>query len=642
MSAPSKSKLQIYDSWDLAKPKTAPRSRLYHLEPIGVGTAHTESCTSYIARLAKEHCLSIHLLFTREFVPLSNNPKFLRAGSTFVSSGNYRLAMKSLNGRGATARDWVEVLERLTLRRGLRFLTMLTWQNVLTHKSLLRTVRAWCPSCLEEQRESEVIVYEHLLWTLGTVEVCLHHQRKLETVCPHCHNQTPPFTFRLRPGHCSRCLGWLGHSKSEKESFVEVDDLKYKLWVAHQMGELISEAPKQPNDPPRENAIRFLPTCIKYAAGGNVTAFADIAGIDRDILYSWLNEKHIPKTDLLLKMCYHIGVSLSDILAKRDVLGKIELNQHFQMLTRNTSRIIHRNSDVARLGLLAALEQDPPPTLRQVADRFGYKRTRSLQYRYPELTKMLTAKQRTSRSPVGQPLGRKTQDPAILKLALQQALEKELPPSLNEIAERLGYQAPSALRRKFGSLCKAIACRRANYRAEHRNSVRIKLSAILLEELPPTLNDVSKRLGYQSSAGLRSRYPELSKAISTRHARYRKTQFENIRHELQAALYQERPACLRRLASRLGRKSGYLRGQFPKECQALVKRHAQFTKKGCLERKEHAKTRIRQLALNLYAKGRHPSIEQIRKASKGPTGLDRAELCAFLREVRRQLGLMSG
>src|SRR5229473_5313755 len=164
MSFTSAAKFCVYDSWDLTRPKVSPRSRLYHLKPIGIGTARTESCTSYVARLAKEHCVSAHLLISRELVPASNKPNSLRAKSTFVRSGNYRRVMKSLNGRGHTARDWVEIIERLTLQRGLRLLTMLTWRNVLTDQSLLRPVRAWCPQCLEEQSELGGVVYEHLLW----------------------------------------------------------------------------------------------------------------------------------------------------------------------------------------------------------------------------------------------------------------------------------------------------------------------------------------------------------------------------------------------------------------------------------------------------------------------------------------------
>ena len=60
------SDLEIYESCDLEKPKFPPRSRLYSLEPVGMGTPHVESLTSYIARLAEAHCVTPRILIERE------------------------------------------------------------------------------------------------------------------------------------------------------------------------------------------------------------------------------------------------------------------------------------------------------------------------------------------------------------------------------------------------------------------------------------------------------------------------------------------------------------------------------------------------------------------------------------------------
>lgn len=47
------------DCWRLDIPPIPKRSRLYALEPINVGTAHVESLTGYVARLAEAHCVSV-------------------------------------------------------------------------------------------------------------------------------------------------------------------------------------------------------------------------------------------------------------------------------------------------------------------------------------------------------------------------------------------------------------------------------------------------------------------------------------------------------------------------------------------------------------------------------------------------------
>ncbi len=41
--------LEVYDSCDLEKPLIPPRSHLYHLEPIGIGTPYVESLTSFLS-----------------------------------------------------------------------------------------------------------------------------------------------------------------------------------------------------------------------------------------------------------------------------------------------------------------------------------------------------------------------------------------------------------------------------------------------------------------------------------------------------------------------------------------------------------------------------------------------------------------
>jgi hypothetical protein len=46
------------------------RSRLYHLEPIGIGTPYVESLTGYVQRLAHEHCVTVRRLTITEIAPL--------------------------------------------------------------------------------------------------------------------------------------------------------------------------------------------------------------------------------------------------------------------------------------------------------------------------------------------------------------------------------------------------------------------------------------------------------------------------------------------------------------------------------------------------------------------------------------------
>src|SRR6266498_2485252 len=112
---------------------------------------------------------------------------------------------KAVNGTGVIAKDWVRVIEGLTMRNDLRFLTMLPWANALTCRHLLRPTRAWCPCCYGEWRANEQIVYDPLLWAFSEVQVCLRHQRRLRFQCHHCARNLPWLRRRTLPGHCSKC-----------------------------------------------------------------------------------------------------------------------------------------------------------------------------------------------------------------------------------------------------------------------------------------------------------------------------------------------------------------------------------------------------------------------------------------------------
>ena len=61
---------QTFDAWPVAQPPPLPpRSRLYRLEPIGIGTPWVEGLTSYVMRLAVAHAVSVGDLLGRELFP---------------------------------------------------------------------------------------------------------------------------------------------------------------------------------------------------------------------------------------------------------------------------------------------------------------------------------------------------------------------------------------------------------------------------------------------------------------------------------------------------------------------------------------------------------------------------------------------
>lgn len=64
----------VFESWDCTPTVLPPRSRLYALEPIGVGTPFVESLSSYVIRLADAHAVSVGDLVGRELSRFAPKP----------------------------------------------------------------------------------------------------------------------------------------------------------------------------------------------------------------------------------------------------------------------------------------------------------------------------------------------------------------------------------------------------------------------------------------------------------------------------------------------------------------------------------------------------------------------------------------
>ena len=131
--------LKLYPSWNVQKTPIPPRSRLYHLEPIGVGTPYVESLTGYVARLAQQHCVTTRRLILNEIAP------YLRLHKNFSDHQTDNIShvlgiqtrRAALNGTGLMASKLLSALSILTQNTRLHFLTLLSWGKVFPNRGLL-------------------------------------------------------------------------------------------------------------------------------------------------------------------------------------------------------------------------------------------------------------------------------------------------------------------------------------------------------------------------------------------------------------------------------------------------------------------------------------------------------------------------
>jgi hypothetical protein len=256
------SDLKTYVSWDLALPSLPKRSRLYHLEPIAIGTAHVEGLVSYVCRLAEAHCVSPGVLTQQEILPSlrkiytvgSKEVHEVRRDGDVVSISSFPKPVqnKNPNEKGFWAWQYVEGLQPLTLQENLQLLTIPRWVEQIAQVGrgieIARDLRTWCPECFQQWRSGDRLIYEPLLWSIAAVTVCPSHHQPLQSRCPYCQKTQRPITGKMQIARCSQCMNWLDRRLNEGlEAEHQIrSELEWHLWVAKRVMEVLSSIPNTP------------------------------------------------------------------------------------------------------------------------------------------------------------------------------------------------------------------------------------------------------------------------------------------------------------------------------------------------------------------------------------------------------------
>lgn len=368
----------------LVSPKLSPRSHLYSLTPIGLGTPYVESLTGYIARLAEAHCVSAGTLLSKEIAgrvgindDLCSPPKEKKPASN----------LEPVNGLTRVAASWVQTLELLTHRHDLSGLTMLPWAKLLPWRGLLRSHRAWCPQCLDTQTTT----YEPLLWNLEAVEVCPVHARPLVSRCPHCRQILPVLGWQTRPGHCSKCRKFLGSQDAVAASAKAVP--AKQLWAAKAAGEMLA-------CPMEDASVNFdLPRALRLSCrfkGGRatITTVARRLGENRATVQKWLAGTRQPQLGRLLAICQMLRTTPLSLLGPSEREESDAVVAPTVKLKRKKTTKRHQKLDLAKIR--ATLEETArnvgvnPLSASEVRRRLGCSKSLTRKY-FPELCRTISA-----------------------------------------------------------------------------------------------------------------------------------------------------------------------------------------------------------------------------------------------------------
>lgn len=366
------------DVWDLTEPAIPTRSRLYDIEPIGVGTAETESLTSYISRLALAHSVTPRTLIVGEVFPYLGRQSSLDYGSASGTFAFYRES-PALNSMKTLAECFVRTLGALTSRPDLRWLTMLNWAPVLSTRRLVRPMRAWCPCCLQDGRRDQQPIYERLLWVLVDVEVCPHHQVSLQTLCPHQHCRRPnfPLVQRSIPGYCSYCRQWLGQARDKVEQHSPaLTNLDWHTWVANAVGELIQTAPILLLPPSNQLLTASIVESIELEADGDIKSWVRKLNlpVTGAAVQAWTRAGSTLTLEHLLQICRGIDRSPMEIITGgiisatdanvTNLTGALVPSVSRAECRRRRGAQSKQDPDFDRI-----LVEDPPPCLREICRR---------------------------------------------------------------------------------------------------------------------------------------------------------------------------------------------------------------------------------------------------------------------------------
>lgn len=386
--------------WVEEKPVFPSHSRLYHLEPIGIGTPYVESLTSYIARLAAAHSVHPRTLLITEFAPYLNVLDHARTNELKRGAVSRLLAMSVVwNGTTASASNMVEALAYLAERSDLSLLTLLPFSELFSHKKLLRRNKAWCSRCFETWNEATSPIYEPLLWCLESVSLCHLHGQYLQSCCPYpdCGRVSPQLAARSQPGYCPWCQRWLGapfHWMGSIPSYWVNEEWRQQHWVAQMVGEVLAQAKVLSLLPQRENAVSILSAYVSERMQGKQAQAARQLGLTASTLHQWLIGKKKPQIRNLLQVCSSLDISLLALLNGTACPSGESRSPKWELPASESPRRPFRKfqREALKLALLEAVKNpaDPPLSLTKLSQQLGY-RSPFLSRHFPELCQAISS-----------------------------------------------------------------------------------------------------------------------------------------------------------------------------------------------------------------------------------------------------------
>lgn len=639
---------QLFESWSLSRPQIPLRTPAYALEPMAIGTAMTESLSSYIIRLAEAHSVTLGDFIGRVLANIPNPKGTLVTPAAFASragSHGFRACSYAINGASERTAKWVYALEAATGRFDLRHLTLLSLRSALPCQ-VFRHHRAWCPACLDHWRANRQTAYEPLAWAIDLSSACPLHKHPLRSTCHHCSRPSSPLGVFFRIGYCPHCGGWLGQPPSDVDPAQDPAVNQQNLWATEQIGELLAMLPRVNPETSRRHFRGSLAVYLKELVGGNIVAMAEYIHCPPSILQGWLDARTMPRLESLLRIARALNVSIASLFVRdRPIAIDIASARHAVAAAGHRNVSPSRTAAEIRRALRTALKTDAPISLSEVARTLGYTTTERLYQADRKLCHTIASRYRQSGKSHWwrRPGATRICEVPRLKEILETSLKSKEPASVHHIAARLGYSNDAYIQQKFPELCAAISGKIAKRKQVRLDVMRRTLELALGEDPAPTLTELSRRLGCSTSSSLRMHEPRLCDQILARYRNCIEKRRSELRKAAELVLGETPVPSLRSVCAQLGVTAWFMNKYFPDVRRRISEQHRRCSVAETVRRRELLFEVVRDIVAEIHNLGLYPSAAII--ADRIPQGL-RCEwmtLNAAVRQARTALGTsMSG
>jgi transcriptional regulator with XRE-family HTH domain len=382
--------------------------------------------------------------------------------------------------------------------------------------------------------------------------------------------------------------------------------------------------------------------CTLRLAEGKRNVLSELTGISKSAMQSWITARMRPRLDVLVRMASCIGIPIATLLTTRrlaDIDWKL-VEDHCPPIERSVKR--HRSSDEVRRELESALRSQSPCSIGELTQRLGFQRPERLYQVDGALCHRITVRYRNcNRTHWWRlPGAKRICDLATIQSRLEESLATTPPIPVRRIAVDLGYANGGFIHQRFPELCHAIAQKSAAYKTKELETIRCAIVAACTEEPPPTLRELSDRLGFRSCSAIRDRFLELTDRLLVARREYkRQRDSQHFRMELLFVVYGKEAPALSSVSRRLGVSRTSLVDRWPDLCRAISARFLQRRRVMNGQRVASVYERARRIARELHKQGLRPTHQRIRALLPRGSITNWAVLQAAVKRPQRFLGL---